>query len=1055
MTTAVSDMQTAYTDAAGRTLPDATELGAGNIGGMTLAPGLYKWSTGVTIPTDVTLSGGASDVWIFQIAQTLGISSGKKVLLSGGAQAGNIFWQVAGQVTLATTSVFNGNILGQTAIVLNNGATLNGRALAQTAVTLDANPVTKPPAVAVGTTVEVVVPPLVGPGQTAVLNVIVKNVTDLGVYDLKVAFNKTVIQVQQVLGGTAPFDGPPTALIDNNAGTVTFLGSQGSIPGPTGGVVVAKLQVLAVGASGSSTLLNMTVNGLFDATNANAIVAADVDNTLNVADVVVAAIQSGQAVANGTILLDVTIKNITDIDGLGDYSLKVSFNAGAIQVLDVQGGVAPFDAVPSFNIVNGPGTGSVSFASLQSSQPVGPLGSIVVARIQVKALAGATALDMQVSDPPANLLGIHDTNGDPFVVADEDGTFKTLTPAQVTVASVNGGPGDIAYVPITVSQLGDFPAGLKSYDLTVAFNKNVLTVLDVLGGDAPFDVAPTKTINNIAGTVQLSSSQTGIPITADTVVARLKVTAALTGTSALTPTVTSLKDLQAATIPSVAVNGTFTVVVGVQIESGTALVGAPITLKVTVRNVTDIKGLGSYSLRLEYPVGTLTVNDVLGGDAPFNDAPAIGVGSGFVKFAGLQATPAPGPTGNVVVARIVITPLSGPGALALHMVVTGGLPALGVQNTDGVDLVVVGQDGVLTTFTNTPPLAVNDSYQLFTNSVLNVAAPGVLANDTDAELNALTAIKVTNPSHGAVTLNANGSFAYTPTLNYNGPDSFTYKANDTKADSNVATVSITVSALAPTPTAVPTATATATPTPTNTPVPPPPTATPVVTVIPPTAITPIPTFTPAPGVTPVPLASAVIQPNAATSVTAAPGAGSQTTVNFPAQSFLETKQVTVRDVPVSQIPNLPAEIQKVTKAFEINVYSANGVREENPSLNRCITISAPYTSDDVAAAGGNPFSLKLMRYDSQTKAWIVLSTSVDVVKQTLNAQVCSTLSVFGVGVFKDLTAATPGPVATPTRLPFKPYVGGAAPGSNLLLGLLVAGIILVISGGYYLRRARG
>jgi hypothetical protein len=144
MTTAVSDMQIAYTNAAGRTLPDFTELGAGNIGGMTLTPGLYKWGTGVIIPKDVTLSGSSNDVWIFQIAQTLTISNGVHVNLSGGAQAQNIFWQVAGQTTLGTTSVLNGNILGQTAIVLKTGAKLNGRALAQTAVTLDANAVIKP-----------------------------------------------------------------------------------------------------------------------------------------------------------------------------------------------------------------------------------------------------------------------------------------------------------------------------------------------------------------------------------------------------------------------------------------------------------------------------------------------------------------------------------------------------------------------------------------------------------------------------------------------------------------------------------------------------------------------------------------------------------------------------------------------------------------------------------------------------------------------------------------------------------------------------------------------
>lgn len=144
LSTAILDMQTAYTDGAGRSLNAITELGAGNIGGLTLVPGLYKWGTGVTIPTDVTLSGSANDVWIFQIAQNLTVSSGVKIVLGGGAKAGNIFWIVGGQTTIGTNAVFNGNILDQTAIVLNTGATLNGRALAQTAVTLDSNAVTMP-----------------------------------------------------------------------------------------------------------------------------------------------------------------------------------------------------------------------------------------------------------------------------------------------------------------------------------------------------------------------------------------------------------------------------------------------------------------------------------------------------------------------------------------------------------------------------------------------------------------------------------------------------------------------------------------------------------------------------------------------------------------------------------------------------------------------------------------------------------------------------------------------------------------------------------------------
>jgi hypothetical protein len=147
LTTAVSDMQTAYTDAAGRTLPDFTELGSGNIGGLTLAAGLYKWSTGVTIPTDVTLSGGSNEIWILQIAGDLTVAGGSAVILSGGAQAQNIFWQVAGGVgvDLGTTSQFAGTILTQAAINMETGASINGRLLAQTAVTLDANSITVSP----------------------------------------------------------------------------------------------------------------------------------------------------------------------------------------------------------------------------------------------------------------------------------------------------------------------------------------------------------------------------------------------------------------------------------------------------------------------------------------------------------------------------------------------------------------------------------------------------------------------------------------------------------------------------------------------------------------------------------------------------------------------------------------------------------------------------------------------------------------------------------------------------------------------------------------------
>jgi hypothetical protein len=141
LTTAVLNMEAAYDDAAGRAA-DVTELGAGNISGMTLVPGVYNWSTGLLITADVTLSGGANDVWIFQVAGTLTVSPDVKIILSGGAQAQNIFWQVAGVVALQERSHFEGTILAKTNITLTLGASVNGRLLAQTAVTLIGNTVT-------------------------------------------------------------------------------------------------------------------------------------------------------------------------------------------------------------------------------------------------------------------------------------------------------------------------------------------------------------------------------------------------------------------------------------------------------------------------------------------------------------------------------------------------------------------------------------------------------------------------------------------------------------------------------------------------------------------------------------------------------------------------------------------------------------------------------------------------------------------------------------------------------------------------------------------------
>jgi Ice-binding-like len=157
LTTAVSDMQAAYTAAAalapsgGGLVTSCPGVAHGTIGaisdvndGGALVGGVYTCAVNVTIPGNLTLMGSATDVWVFQITGTLTQASGTQVLLTGGALPQNVFWQVSGAVTVGTTAVMQGVVLAQTNIAVQTGATVTGRLLAQTAVTLDSATVTAP-----------------------------------------------------------------------------------------------------------------------------------------------------------------------------------------------------------------------------------------------------------------------------------------------------------------------------------------------------------------------------------------------------------------------------------------------------------------------------------------------------------------------------------------------------------------------------------------------------------------------------------------------------------------------------------------------------------------------------------------------------------------------------------------------------------------------------------------------------------------------------------------------------------------------------------------------
>jgi hypothetical protein len=145
LTAAVYDMEAAYTDAAGRTTAylDRINLSGGSIGGQTLTPGVYTFTSALNIYADITLEGGADDVFVIQIGGALTQAANTQVILSGGVQAKNIFWQVGRVVSIGANASMQGILLVKEKAEFITGSSLVGSVLAQTAVTLQMTTITQ------------------------------------------------------------------------------------------------------------------------------------------------------------------------------------------------------------------------------------------------------------------------------------------------------------------------------------------------------------------------------------------------------------------------------------------------------------------------------------------------------------------------------------------------------------------------------------------------------------------------------------------------------------------------------------------------------------------------------------------------------------------------------------------------------------------------------------------------------------------------------------------------------------------------------------------------
>jgi hypothetical protein len=183
--TAQTDLTAAYNDAATPNRDGGPVITiAGDLGGQTLGPGLYNASSSIGITGTLTLNGGANSIWVFQIGSALTAAVGSQVLLTGGAQAANVFWQIGSSATINAGATFVGTILAQASVSLGTGAALNGRAFARTgAVTLLSNTIVQPG------------PPVTG--LPLVLNVVCPN----SAAQIGTAYNSIVV----AMGGTPPY----------------------------------------------------------------------------------------------------------------------------------------------------------------------------------------------------------------------------------------------------------------------------------------------------------------------------------------------------------------------------------------------------------------------------------------------------------------------------------------------------------------------------------------------------------------------------------------------------------------------------------------------------------------------------------------------------------------------------------------------------------------------------------------------------------------------------------------------------------------------------------
>src|SRR5438067_1880798 len=436
------------------------------------------------------------------------------------------------------------------------------------------------------------------------------------------------------------------------------------------------------------------------------------------------------------------LANDTDVDGDALTAVVVASPSHGVLTLNADGGfsyapAANYNGADSFTYKTNDGLLDSNVATVNLS--VAPVNDAPVANAQNVTTAEDT--------PQAITLTASDVDGDTLVYSVETG------PAH---GSLSGAAPNVIYTP-SANYNGPDSFTFKASDGALDSNIAAVTVSVTAVNDAPVATAQSVT----------TAEDTAKPLT---------LTASDVDGDALT----------------------YSIVSG---PSQGALSGA--APNVTYTPAANYNGPDSFTFKandgtVDSAAATVSITVTAVDDAPVANAQSVTTAEDTAKAITLTASDV---DGDALTYSIVSGPshgsLSGaaPNVTYTPAANYNGRDSFTFKANDGTADSAAATISITVTAVNDAPVAANDAYSTNEDTALNVAAAGVLANDSDVDGDALTAVLVGAPAHGSVTLNANGSFTYTPAANYNGSDSFTYKANDGALNSNVATVAIAINAV--------------------------------------------------------------------------------------------------------------------------------------------------------------------------------------------------------------------------------------------------------------------